>query len=219
MGIVNGDAPDAGEAREFPGLLVAVLFRGRGVALGEFFIAPFFSREELDVMRAVHGLQGELMPLARRDAEELILELVPVPAPLVEFFFRDVRDVHAFVPCGFAEFPDIAVEDVAEHRALRGPERQSRADEVGEGKEVELYPEFLVVALFRLIEHPEVLVELLFCREGSAVDAGELRVLFVAFPIGAGDGGDSECIRVNIGGVLHVAAAAEIGKRMLNAEC
>ncbi len=71
--------------------------------------------------------------------------------------------------------------------APRGqPERQTRPDIVVEGEKLQLFPEFAVVALLRFLEHGEVFVELGLVLEGGAVDALELRILFVAFVVGAG---------------------------------
>ena len=67
-----------------------------------------------------------------------------------------------------------------------------------------------MVALLRFLEHGEVFVELGLVLEGGAVDALELRVLFVAFVVGAGDVGELE--RADVAGAHDVRASAEIGE-------
>ena len=67
-----------------------------------------------------------------------------------------------------------------------------------------------MVALLRFLEHGEVFVELGLVLEGGAVDALELRVLFVAFVVGAGDVREFE--RADVAGAHDVRAGAEIGE-------
>src|SRR5437764_15355686 len=67
-----------------------------------------------------------------------------------------------------------------------------------------------MVALLRFLEHREVFVELGLVLEGGAVDALELRVLFVAFVVGAGNAGELE--RADVAGAHDVRAGAEIGE-------
>ena len=58
---------------------------------------------------------------------------------------------------------------------------------LGEVEEVELDAEPAVVALLRLLEPLEVGVEIGLGVEGGAVDPGQLRVVLVAAPVGAGE--------------------------------
>ena len=78
------------------------------------------------------------------------------------------------------------------------------------GEEFQFLAEFAVVALLRFLEHREVFIELSLVLEGGAVDALELRVLFVAFVVGAGDVGELE--RADVAGAHDVRAGAEIGE-------
>ena len=67
-------------------------------------------------------------------------------------------------------------------------EDQARAGEFLNAEEVELLAELAMVALLGLFELLEVLVQILLGEERGAVDALQLRVVLVAFPVGAGDG-------------------------------
>src|SRR3989338_2725334 len=135
MSIINGDTPHARETREFARLLIAVLLGRRGIALGEFAVTPLPPGIDLDVVGAVHRLHRKEVPLTGSNAEKLVLEFVPVATLFIEFFFREVRDVHALVAVFLPKFPHEVVEYVAEHGSLRRPERQARADEAGGRKE------------------------------------------------------------------------------------
>src|SRR6476661_9467048 len=67
-----------------------------------------------------------------------------------------------------------------------------------------------MVALLRFLEHGEVFVELGLVLEGGAVNALQLRIVFVAFVVGAGDAGQLE--RADVAGAHDVRAGAEIGE-------
>ena len=56
-----------------------------------------------------------------------------------------------------------------------------------EAEEVELGAEPAVVALLGLLEHAQVVLELLLRREDGAVDPLQLRAVLVALPVGPGD--------------------------------
>ena len=67
-----------------------------------------------------------------------------------------------------------------------------------------------MVALFGFFEHREVGVQLGLVFKRSAVDALELRVLFVAFVVGAGHAGELE--RADVACAHHVRAGAEVNE-------
>ena len=75
-------------------------------------------------------------------------------------------------------------------------------------KEVELLAELAVVAFLGFFELGQIVVQLLLGEKRSAVDALQLRVLFVAFPVGAGDG--EQLKRLDLLGGRHMRAAAEV---------
>ena len=79
---------------------------------------------------------------------------------------------------------------------------------VVEGEQPHLLADLAVVALLRLLQHREVGLHLGLVLEGGAVDALELRVLLVAFVVGAGDTQQLE--RADVAGAHHVRPGAEI---------
>src|SRR5207253_2302828 len=88
------------------------------------------------------------------------------------------------------------------------PHWQTWTDVVVQNKNLQFAPELAMVALFRFLDHREVFIEFLFRFEGRAVNALELRILFVAFVIRAGDAGKPE--GADVSGTHHVRAGAEI---------
>ena len=83
-------------------------------------------------------------------------------------------------------------------------------------EEVELHAEPAMVALARLLEAREVRVEIVLRVEGGPVDAGQLLVLLVAAPVGAGEAGQLERLDRLRG--LQVRPAAEVGEVALGVE-
>ena len=67
-----------------------------------------------------------------------------------------------------------------------------------------------MVAFLRFLQHGEILVERGFVFESGAVNALELRVVFVAFVIGAGDVRELEC--ADVARAHNVGPGAEIDK-------
>ena len=95
-------------------------------------------------MRAIHRLHRKLVPFTRCDAEEVILKFVPMTALFVQLPLRDVRYLNFFISVLLPQFPHKIVKKVAKSRSLRRPERESGANEVGEGKKVKLSAAWLV---------------------------------------------------------------------------
>src|SRR6266446_4812526 len=83
-------------------------------------------------------------------------------------------------------------------------------------EQVELAPELAVVALLRLLEPPQVLVELLLREPGGPVDPLEHRVALVTTPVGAGRREELEVL--DLPGGRHVRAAAEVDEVALAVE-
>src|SRR5215813_5186803 len=88
-------------------------------------------------------------------------------------------------------------------------------DESGPGflfnaEEVELRSKLAMVASLGLLEAMKVFVQLLLCEKGGGIDALQLRISFLPFPIGAGDVHQFE--RLNALGRRNVRTAAEINE-------
>src|SRR5580698_582044 len=71
--------------------------------------------------------------------------------------------------------------------ALRMPEDETGARELLNRKQVELFAEHAMVALFGFFDASQIGVEILLREKRRAIDALQLLVLFVSQPVGAGD--------------------------------
>lgn len=106
-------------------------------------------------------------------------------------------------------------EGVPDDHALRVPEGRARRGVV-EREEVELASEPAVVALERLLDVAQVLVEVLLREEGGAVDPRQHRPRRVAAPVGAREVRQGEGL--DRARVLQVRAAAEVGEVVLRVD-
>ena len=110
-----------------------------------------------------------------------------MPQLLVE----DVRGLDLLVAARVELLLDCALDLAPEGHPRGEPERHSRRL-FGEHEQAELLAELAVVALARLLEALEVLLELLLGREGGAVDPRQHLAALVAAPVGARNRGQLE---------------------------
>ena len=127
----------------------------------------------------------------------------------VERFLRDFRSGDALVAVAALFLRRKEFEFLADHHAVRHPERKSCADIGREGEELEVAADLAMVALFHFLEPVEVVLQFLLVSPCGAVDALKLRVLGIAAPIGAGDLGQLEGV-ADLGRVLEVRPAAQV---------
>src|SRR5712691_639884 len=97
--------------------------------------------------------------------------------------------------------PELLIDDPAfelspDGCAVRQPDHLAYSDPFVQREKLQLLPQLLVIALLRLFEELEVVVELLLGRPRGAVDPGELRHLLIATPVGTGDAQELECLQV-----------------------
>src|SRR5215208_1344422 len=92
---------------------------------------------------------------------------------------------HVLVAVSRLDLSHVIFHKVPHHLAL-GQEERDAGSRIGrERKEPEFLADLAVVPCPRLLEAPEVSLELLLRRPCRAVDAGEHRVLLVATPVGS----------------------------------
>ena len=157
-------------------------------------------------LRAVHGLEAEDLVLDL-ELEHVVLVEIPVPRLLPELLVHEQRRGDLLVAARVERLPGELLELADEGHPAGQPERRPRRD-VEEVEQVELAPELAVIALLRLLEPPDVLVQLLLGEPGRPVDPLQHRVLLVPAPVGAGAREQLEGLE--LAGRRDVGPAAEV---------
>ena len=104
--------------------------------------------------------------------------------------------------------PPEILHDPADDRSFRVPKDKPRTDLVRHAEQVELPAQLAVVPFLDLLEDPQVLVELLFRREGDSVDPREHLVLRIATPVRPG--GVHQVERAHPSRTRHVGTPAQV---------
>src|SRR5258708_25740209 len=89
-------------------------------------------------------------------------------------------------------------------------ENQTRPGEFLDTEPIQLLPELAMVALLRRLQPVQIRVKIFLIEERRSVNALQLRVLLVAFPIRARDGKQLECLDPL--GRWNMRAPAEVGE-------
>ena len=206
--VVLSKAAHAQQAMHGAGALIAVNGAEFAQAHRQIAITVLAIAIDQDVAGAVHRLELVLGVVQLHRSEHVFRIEIGVAGGLPEIAAHDVRRVNKRVAALQISVAHPVFELLADDAALGMEEDQPGAGEFLNAEKIELLAELAVVALLRLFELVEVLVKVFFREPGSAVDALELLVFLVAFPVGAGDGKQLE--RLDFRRVRNVRAAAEI---------
>ncbi len=206
--VVLGKAADAQQPVHDSGALVTI--DGAQLAQPHRQIAIRAQRVHVnqDVPRAVHGLEAVVGVVELHRGKHVLLVEALVPGDLPQVHAHHVRRIDERIPATQVLVAHPVLHRLADDAALGMPENQPRPGQFLDGEQVELLAQYAVVALLRLLDLLQVLVEVFLAEERGAVDALELRVLLVAQPVGAGDAGQLE--RLDLAGGRNVRPAAEV---------
>ncbi len=206
MGVVLDETPHPKKPVERSRGFVAVADPELGEAEGELAVTSEALVEDLDVGRAVHGLDRKL-PILRTGYEHLGRELLGVSRAFPEAPVEEHRGVHLRVAVFGKTFTHVVLDPAVEHPAALVPEDHPRRLLL-EMEEVHEPAEAAVVALFGLGETGEVSLEVFLTRPSRPVDARQHRPAVVASPVGAGELGQAKDLETPRVG--HMRTAAEI---------
>ena len=188
--IVLGEAPDPEQAVEGTGLLVPVHQSELAVPDGEVPVGPGLGTVDDGRSGAVHGLYAVHLVVDGRGVH-VVLVVVPVAGLEPQLLVEDHGGADLLVALPDVELPPVLDQRVLQGHAVGQEERESGAL-LGDGEDAELLAEPAVVPLLGLLEHREVLLEVLLALPCGPVDPGEHLVVLVAAPVGSGDGGELE---------------------------
>ena len=162
---------------------------------------------DLDVGRAVHGLDGK-DPLLGLGDEHVVAEFLPVAGALPEAAVDDLGGVDLQIAVPTQAVADVVLQKEVDGPALVVPEDHARGLVLGM-EEVQGLAELAVVALLRLGQTVEIGLELLAVPPGGAVDALQHLVARVAAPVGSGHLHQLEAV-AQFAGAGEMGAAADI---------
>src|SRR5260370_13401621 len=166
--------------------------------------------------RAVHRLQRQDLVVAALRDEHVLAEFLPVPGGFPQAAIEQLRAFDLEIPGGVEPHAQVVLDDAEQPPALGRPEAAA-AGPLADVEEVELAAQPAMIAALRFFEPKEVLVEFFLARKGSAVDALQLGVFWVAAPIRAGDIHQLEAL-AEITGRGQMRADAEIDEIALPVE-
>src|SRR5438552_951957 len=212
--VVLRELPHAEEARQGAGALVPVQPTHVGEAQREVTVRAQRVAIDEGGLRAVHRLETEDL-VFRLHEEHVLAEVLPVPRLLPELLVDEDRRRDLRIAARIERLADEPLELAHDRPAVGQPERRARRHLV-EDKEIELAPELAVVALLRLLQAPDVTLELLLREPRGAVDPLEHRVPLVAAPVGAR--GREELEVLHLARRADVRAAAEVDELPLAVE-
>ena len=138
--------------------------------------------------RTVHRFELVLGVVQFHGLEHVFGIVIRVAGDFPQVAPHDVRCVNERIAAGEILVPHPVFQQLANHAALGMEEDQAGTGEFLNAEKIQFLPQFAMVALLGFFEFVEVLVEFLLSEPGCAVDALQLAVLFVAFPVRTGDG-------------------------------
>src|SRR5690349_6300484 len=156
-----------------------------GEAQRQVAIALEALAEDLDVAGTVHRLQRQHLLVGALRDEHVLAKLLPVPRRLPEGAIEQLRRLHLAIVVVLETAAQIALDGAPQRPALGVPEDAADCLLLLV-EEIELTAKAAMVALLRLLEERQMMLEVLLGRPGRAVDALKLGVPRVAAPVGAG---------------------------------
>jgi hypothetical protein len=187
VGVVLGEAADSQQAVKHAAALVAVDGAEFGEAYGKIAVAAQLGFIDEDVARAVHGLQLVIGLFDLDGTKHVFAIEIGVAGGFPQVESHDVRRVDQVVAALEELVAQPRFDQVSDEAALGVPENQARAGFFLNAEKIELRAELAMIAAFGFLEAVQVFVELFLREERRGVDALELRVAFLAFPVSPGD--------------------------------
>ena len=164
-----------------------------------------------NVTRTVHRLQLILGIIQLHRREHVFRIKISVAGSLPQIAPHHVRGIDQRVAALQIRVAHPVFQLFADDAALRMEKNQTRPGQFLNAEQIQFLPQFAVVAFLRFLQLVEVFVEVFLREPRSAVNALQLFVFLVAFPVSARDGKQLEGL--NPGSVRQMRTAAEINKR------
>ena len=206
--IVLGEAAHAEQAMQNATALVAINGAEFRQAHGQIAIAAQLRFVDQDVAGAIHGLQLVIGLLDLHQAEHAVLVEIGVAGGLPQVEAHNVRGEYEIVAALEQLLAQPVFHERANQSALGMPKNQAGPGFFLNAEELELRAEFAVIAALGFFEPVQIFVQLLLRVERRCVDALQLRIPFLAFPVGPRNAHQLESL--NPLGGRDMRSAAEI---------
>jgi len=180
-------AAHAEQAVEHAAALVAVDGAEFGKPHGKLAVAMELCFVNQNVARAVHGLELIVGLFDFDGTEHAVLVKAGVAAGFPKVEAHDVRRIDEVVAALLQFVAEPVLDDPANQAALGMPENQAGAGFFLDAEEVELRAEFAMITAFGFFEAVQILVQLFLREKSGGINALELRIAFLAFPVSAGN--------------------------------
>ena len=206
--IVLHELSNARQPRQRPRKLIAVQNLALGNAHRQFAIAMFVLFEEQHRIGAVHRLEAH-RAIVDIELKHRILIVIPVPARAIQIGIVHNRVKYLDIALCALNFGPIVVQFAIDRIALGLPKNRARRIRMHE-EQIELFPQFAVIALLRLFLNCQEGFELVFRRPHRSIDALKHRARRIAAPIGACNARQFEVLA--FARATHVRAGTQIRK-------
>src|SRR6266487_4903643 len=185
--VVLRETADAEQAVKHAAAFIAIDGAKFGKAHGKITIAAQLRFIDEDVAGAVHGLELVVGLFDFDGAKHAVFEKSGVAAGLPEVEAHDVRGEDKVVAALEQFVAEPVLDNLSNEAALGMPEDEAGAGFFLNAEEVELDAELAMVAALGFFKTVQMFVQLFLREESHGVNALELGIAFLAFPVGAGD--------------------------------
>ena len=208
VGIVLGKAAHPQQPMQHPALFIPIHRPQFGPAQGQFPIGSGPILVNLDVKRAIHGLDVIIVLVDLHGGIHRIAIEIQVTAGLPQIGPPHMRRIEQFVAVGVVLFLPEGLNDMPNPRPVRMPADQARPDVIMRAEQLKLSPEFAVIAFLGLLEGPQIGIQLIFAGESRPINTLQHGVALIAAKIRTGN--RQKLYRPDLAGMLQVRAATQI---------
>ena len=140
--------------------------------------------ENQNMTGAIHRLQG-IVALLRFGHKHVFTVLVPVPRFLPKVLIQNLWSLDFKIPVVAIDVAHVLLHLLPQNPALGVPKHRARGVLIDVEK-IKLTSQLSVVSLFRLLQHGEVLLQVLFAGPSRSINALQHFIAVISPPISAG---------------------------------
>ena len=166
--------------------------------------------------RAVHGLDGIILAV-NDGGVHVLLVVVPVARALPQAAVENHRGRNLDIAVALMDLAPVVDQRIFQHHALRQEEREA-GSLFGQHEQAKLLAELAVVALLRLFDARQILVQLFLLRERNAVDSLQRLTVGVAAPVCRVAGSQLDGVALDASGGVQMRTGTEVCELALGVE-